>query len=93
MEISLIKKKVLPILRKEKVIRAGIFGSFARGEETAKSDVDILVELPINVTLLGLAKLKRNLESVLGREVDLVEYCVIKKQIKKQILAEEVRVI
>ena len=93
MKINIIKKKILPILKKEKVSRAGIFGSVARGEATAKSDVDILVRLPNSVTLLGLARIQRELKRVLGRDVDLVEYCVIKKEIKSQVLNEEVRII
>ena len=93
MEIEIIKKRVIPILKKENVSRAGLFGSVVRGEATKKSDVDILVRLPRSVSLLDLARIKRNLEKVLGKKVDLVEYCVIKKQIKRRILSEEVRII
>ncbi len=40
-EIEKIKKKIVPILKKNKVVRAGIFGSYARGENKKNSDVDI----------------------------------------------------
>lgn len=93
MSIQEIKKKIVPILKKEGATKAGIFGSFARGEEKKNSDVDILVELPSNVSLLGMVGLQTKLENVLGRSVDLVEYCVIKSRIKKGILEEEVRIL
>ncbi len=42
-KIEEIKAKILPILKKYGVKRAGIFGSFVRGEETQESDIDIRV--------------------------------------------------
>src|SRR3989338_361219 len=39
-----LKSKILDILKKHNVIRAGIFGSFARGEQKKNSDIDILIE-------------------------------------------------
>ena len=58
------------------VRKAWLFGSFSRGEETAQSDVDILVEFDRSgkpVTLLTYARMWRELEERLGRNVDLVE--------------------
>ena len=43
-QISKIKKKISPVLKKYKIKKAGIFGSYARGEQNKKSDVDILVQ-------------------------------------------------
>ncbi len=40
-----IKKKIAPILKKYNVTKAGIFGSYARGEQKRNSDVDILIEI------------------------------------------------
>ena len=57
------------------VLKASLFGSFARGEEREDSDVDILVKfdrsLPIG--LFAYARMHRELEERLGRKVDLVE--------------------
>ncbi|MFN0134434.1 MAG: nucleotidyltransferase family protein [Phycisphaerales bacterium] len=52
-----------------------LFGSCARGEATPTSDADVLVTFQsgARVTLLTLAALKRDLEKLLGRSVDLVE--------------------
>ncbi len=93
MNIEEIKKKVLPILKKYGVKRAGIFGSVVRGEETEKSDIDILVEIEGRVSLLDFVGLKLELEEALGRNVDLGEYSTIKPIIKEQILSEEVAIL
>lgn len=70
-----LKDKVLPLL-KPYVKRISVFGSFARGEETAESDIDLLVELkpPENRPRLGLEwfGLEEELSCVLGREVELI---------------------
>jgi len=43
-QLEEIKRKIMPVLKRHDVIKAGIFGSFARGEATKKSDVDIIVK-------------------------------------------------
>lgn len=85
-----IKKKVLPILKTYGVTRAGLFGSAARGEATAKSDIDLLVEIKKNISLLDFVHLEHLLENALGRKVDLVEYDSIKPILKDYILKDYV---
>ncbi len=92
-KIEEIKAKILPILKKYGVKRAGIFGSFVRGEETQESDIDILVEIDRRMSLLEFVGLKIELEEALGRKVDLGEYEVIKPAIREQILSEEVKIL
>ena len=70
-----------------------LFGSYARGQATEYSDVDILVQFKKNVGLLEFIGLKIRLEEALGRKVDLVEYESIKPALKKAIRAQEVRLI
>ena len=77
-EIDEIKQKILPILKDHKVTKAGIFGSYARGEQKKKSDVDILVEISDDVSLLGVIRLKNVLEKALRKRIDLVEYALIR---------------
>lgn len=62
------------IFRKNHVNRAFLVGSFARGEETASSDVDIIFEKPENevFTLFNLGGMKYYLEEKLNRKVDLI---------------------
>lgn len=57
------------------VAKAWVFGSFARGEETEESDLDLLVDyLPESkVSLLDIIRQRLDLEKICGREVDLVE--------------------
>ncbi len=90
MTASEIKEKILPILKKYKVKRAGIFGSVVRDEETEQNDIDILVEIEEKMSLLQFVGLKLELEEVLKRKVDLGEYSVIKPVIREEILREEV---
>ncbi len=70
-----LREKVLPVL-KPYVKRISVFGSFARGEETPDSDIDLLVELkaPGDRPRLGLKwfGLEEELCRALGREVDLI---------------------
>ena len=92
-KIEEIKGKILSILKRYKVKRAGIFGSVVRGEENKESDLDILVEIVGRMSLLDFAGLKIELEEALGQRVDLGEYSTIKPIIKEQILSEEVSIL
>lgn len=93
MNIEEIKGKILPILKKYGVTRAGIFGSVVRGEAREDSDIDILVEIESRMSSLDFVGLKLELEEALGKPVDLGEYSEIKPIIKKQILEEEVPIL
>ena len=93
MNIEEIQGKILPILKKYGVTRAGIFGSVVRGEAREESDIDILVEIESRMSLLDFVGLKLELEEALGKPVDLGEYSEIKPIIKEQILEEEVPIL
>ncbi len=93
MQLKTIKSKVIPILKKEKISKAGLFGSFSRKEQNKSSDIDILIQAPSNYSLLDLVRVKLLLEESLKKSVDLVEYQTIKPQIKAQILSEEIKLI
>ena len=91
--IGQIKSKINKILKKHGVVRAGIFGSYARGEQNEKSDIDILIQPSENMSLLDLSGLKIELEENLGRKVDLVSYKYIHPYLKERILESEMRII
>ncbi|MCL5961758.1 MAG: nucleotidyltransferase family protein [Chloroflexi bacterium] len=91
--IAEVKEKVLPILERHHAKRAGLFGSVMRGEMRRNSDIDILVELGKDLSLLDVVQINRELEEALGSKVDLVEYETIKPVIRERILAEEVRIL
>ena len=85
-----IRERILPVLRRHGIKRAGMFGSFVRGEATPESDVDILVELDGQASLFDFIGIKLELEEVLERRVDLVQYAAIKPLLRDRILSEEV---
>jgi hypothetical protein len=65
-------KAELPALRERYAVeRLGLCGSFVRGDQSAESDVDLLVTFTETPDLLEFVNLKRHLEETLGREVDL----------------------
>ena len=86
---SEIKRKIKPILKKNGIKRAGLFGSYARGEAKKSSDVDLLVRLKAGSSLLDLVRIERELAAVLDQKVDLVTYASLNPRLKAGILAEE----
>ena len=71
----MMNEKIAAYFKTRPVLKAWIFGSFARGEEKPWSDVDILVQYDRQqpIGLLKIAGMKVDLENLLGNEVDLVE--------------------
>lgn len=90
--INRIKPKIIKILIKNKVKRAGIFGSYARGEARKDSDIDILIE-PVKNMGFKFAGLEIQLTRALKKKVDLVSYNGISPYLKNRILRQEVRII
>lgn len=66
----------------------GIFGSFARGEQKKKSDVDVLVEFEDMPDLIKFIELERKLQRLLGKKVDLVRKGAIREELKDSILRD-----
>ena len=65
-------KRIALLLRKHGAKRAGVFGSYARGEATPRSDIDILVEFQRQKSLLELVSIERELSEEAGVKVDLL---------------------
>lgn len=61
-----------PLFASGGISYAGVFGSFARGEATETSDVDILVRFERPMSLLQMIRFERELSEKVGRDVDLV---------------------
>lgn len=66
----------------------GLFGSYARGTASRRSDIDILVSFNETPTLFAFVRLKHELERALGRRVDLVMREALRPAIGRRILAE-----
>jgi len=93
-ELKKIKPIIVRILKKNGVLQAGIFGSYARGDQKRKSDVDILIKVGRRkFSLLDLVRLEMKLKESLGKEVDLLTYNGINPLLKERILGEEVRIL
>jgi predicted nucleotidyltransferase len=82
-----------PILRRNGVVRAGLFGSVARGEASRKSDVDFVVTFAGRKSLLDLVRLKFDLEDCLKRKVDVLTYRSIHPLLRAQIMREQMKVL
>ena len=68
-------EKIVNYFKAQPVNRVWLFGSFARGEETPDSDVDLLVQFDHSspIGMFRFARMHREMEELLGRKVDLVE--------------------
>ncbi len=89
MTTQTIKKQIVPILKRQGVTKAALFGSVARGEAKKRGDIDILIKLKKGKSLFDFVGLKLELEEKLGKKVDLVEYAAIKPSLKDIILNEQ----
>ncbi|MBI5523940.1 MAG: nucleotidyltransferase family protein [Desulfarculus sp.] len=92
-DIQPLAERLRPILRRHGVVRAGLFGSVARGEAGPQSDLDLLVEFGRQTSLLDRAGLKLELEAALGRAVDVVHYRSLYEPIRERMLAEELPIL
>ena len=89
MAIRNITSKIIPILKSQGVLKAALFGSYARGDTRKGSDVDLLVELTDDKSLLDLVGLKLELEDALNTKVDVLTYDAIHPLLKNIILSEQ----
>ncbi len=85
MSIEDIKEKVIPVFKQYGVEYAGVFGSTARGEDTPKSDIDMLVSIKKPIGVYEFMALQEALGKILGKKVDLVSKKAVNKYIKPYI--------
>ncbi|HEV2403242.1 MAG TPA: nucleotidyltransferase family protein [Candidatus Saccharimonadales bacterium] len=81
------------ILRKHRVLHASIFGSYARGEARADSDLDVLVSYAPGVSLFGHFDLRDELEKYSGKKVDVVSDRALSRHIRPYIEKEKVSIL
>jgi uncharacterized protein len=91
--LSKIKPKIEKIIKKKGIKKAGIFGSYARGEQNKNSDIDILIEPTKNMGFFEVVNLEEELKKALKKKIDLLTYASIHKLLRERILNEEVRII
>ncbi len=93
MDQNEINISIINYLRPYNPERIGIFGSFARREQTPESDIDILVKFRKTISLLDLARIHRELSQILGREIDLVTESSVKNKRLKNYIYKDLKVI
>ncbi len=84
------REEILRIAASYGAYNLRVFGSVARGEAKPDSDVDLLVELEPQRTLLDQIALMQSLSELLGRKVDVTEPETLHELIRDQVLREAV---
>lgn len=90
--IEAIKKRKTVLEEKYKVKEIAIFGSYVRGEQTEKSDVDIFVDFYDLPDVFNLLKLERSLRGTLRCKVDVIRKGAIRKELRDQIMSEAIKI-
>ena len=87
MSLIEIQQIIADYFKTQPILRAWIFGSYARGEETPLSDVDVLVEYePKGISLLKHAAIICDLEKLLDKQVDLVQMKLLRPNVKERVI-------
>jgi hypothetical protein len=84
------KAKILRIAEKYGASNIFVFGSVARKEATANSDIDLLIDLEPSRSLLDQIGFQQELEDLLGIPVDVVETTTLHEMIRDQVLRDAV---
>jgi uncharacterized protein len=84
------KQRIAEICRRYEICELSLFGSQVRGDSTAKSDFDFLVNFKpeAEIGFIKLGKIQSELEEIVRTKVDLVPKDGLKPIIRKQVLAE-----
>jgi len=87
MSTQVMQQAIADYFKTQPIVKAWIFGSFARGEETPLSDVDLLVvyDDKARVSLLKHAAMICELEKILGRPVDIVEDGTLRPRVRESV--------
>ncbi len=88
MTIERNREEILRIAALHGARNVRVFGSVARGEDQSDSDVDLLVEMANDRSLLDLVGLEQDLEELLGRDVDILTDAAIHPALRLRIIAE-----
>jgi predicted nucleotidyltransferase len=84
--LDALKPQVLAVATRHGASNLRIYGSIATGDEHSASDLDLLVDLPEEQSLLGLISLRQDLEDLLGCSVDVTEAESLHPLIRAEIL-------
>lgn len=90
---SKVTNTIINTLREYNPEMIGIFGSYARNENTNKSDIDILVRFKSTLSLLQLVHVENLISQKLGIKVDLVTEGAIRNNILKENIRKDLQII
>jgi len=82
------KQEILAVAHAHGLLNVRVFGSVVRGEDTPQSDVDLLVDLDKDRTLLDMGGALIKLQELLGRKVDIVTERGLHWYLRDKILKE-----
>ena len=89
MSTQTMQKAIADYFKNQPIQKAWLFGSFARGEETPLSDVDLLVEYDKGgISLLKHAAMICELEKILDRPVDIVQEKLLRPRVRENVNQE-----
>lgn len=93
-QLKQLEEKITPILKSNDVEFAGVFGSFARGENRKNSDIDLVVRFSPkkSISLIGLVGIQQDLSGLLNKKVDLFIEDSIDKYIREEV-AKDLKVL
>jgi predicted nucleotidyltransferase len=86
--LDALRPQLLAVAMRHGATNLRIYGSIATGHEHAASDLDLLVDLPEDQSLLGVISLRQDLEDLLGCSVDVTEAATLHPLIRAQILEQ-----
>jgi len=82
------RQEIMQIVTAHRATRPRVFGSVLRGEDTEKSDLDLLVDALPGATLLDLGSIQIDLEELLGIRVDVLTPGDLPTRFRQQVLRE-----
>lgn len=89
-ELKTYRREILALAQKYHAPNIRVFGSVPRGEATAESDVDFLIDVSSEQTLFDLIRLTRSLQELLGCEVDVAQSTVLHPRMREKVLQEAI---
>lgn len=89
-ELRRSREAIMQLARRHGAREVRVFGSVARGDAGAGSDVDFLVDMDAGRSLLDLGGLLMDLEDLLGRSVDVVTAASLRERVRTRVLQEAV---
>ena len=84
------REEILYIARPHGALSVRIFGSYARGEEQPSSDIDLIVEMEPGRSLLDIISIKKEVEDLVGKKVDVVTEAALSPYLRDEVLQEAV---